>query len=288
MTWRDWIHCDLENQFNPRVFLGAETERQLNAWAVASAEADILLRRMGGQFDVEYGPHPLMRYDQHIPEDRDETAPIIVNFHGGYWRSLDKADMRGHVHGLTSAGFEVFNVNYPLCPEVKVTEIIACAVMAVRQILKTLAAAVPPQPSSSIILMGHSAGAHLALAVSKDKAIMPHLRGVVAISPIIETEVVQHISANRDIRFDEIEAKALNLLTFPPPAHARYYFVIGSREPSGWIDQSVVLFTQLTRSGSDCKLYIVEDGAHFDICDTLCDSQSVDSSRLIDWLKLSS
>ena len=101
MTWRDWINYDLENQFNPRVFLGAETERQLNAWAVASKEADILLRRMGGQFDVEYGPHPLMRYDQHIPEDRDQTAPIIINFHGGYWRSLDKADMRCHVHGLT-------------------------------------------------------------------------------------------------------------------------------------------------------------------------------------------
>ena len=149
MTWRDWINYDLENQFNPRVFLGAETERQLNAWAVASAEADILLRRIGGQFDVEYGPHPLMRYDQHIPEDRDQTAPIIINFHGGYWRSLDKADMRCHVHGLTSAGFEVFNVNYPLCPEVKVTEIIACAVMAVGQILKTLAAAAPSFSSSS-------------------------------------------------------------------------------------------------------------------------------------------
>ena len=52
MTWRDWINYDLESQFNPRVFLGAETERQLNAWAAASAEADILLRRMGGQFDV--------------------------------------------------------------------------------------------------------------------------------------------------------------------------------------------------------------------------------------------
>ena len=116
---------------------------------------------------------------------------------------------------------------------------------------------------------------------------MSHLRGVVAISPIIETEVVQHISANRDIRFDEIEAKALNLLTFPPPVHARYYFVIGSREPSGWIDQSVEMFTQLTRSGSDCKLYIVEDGAHFDICDALCDYESIDSRRLIDWLKLS-
>ncbi len=90
------------------------------------------------------------------------------------------------------------------------------------------------------------------------------------------------------VNYELAEAEGLNLLTYPPPANGRYYFVIGSREPSGWIDQSVEMFTQLTRSGSDCKLYIVEDGAHFDICDTLCNSESVDSSRLIDWLKLSS
>ena len=120
MSWLDWIDHGIESQFNPRVALGDAAENWLNGWVRES------LRRkaeLGGVFDIAYGTHELMQFD-YAPGDI--ALPVIINIHGGYWRALDKSAMMHHMADLAGSGFGVVNVNYPLCPEVTLTEIIAC------------------------------------------------------------------------------------------------------------------------------------------------------------------
>ena len=83
MSWRDWVDHGIEAQFNPRLAVGDVAEGWLNGWAEES------LRRqaeLGGDFDIAYGAHKLMRFDY---SQGDVALPVIINIHGGYWRVLD-------------------------------------------------------------------------------------------------------------------------------------------------------------------------------------------------------
>ena len=90
----------------------------LARWRDASAQAraqrachlDIPLRRWRGeQLDV----FPAAQAD----------APVLVFIHGGYWRSLDKADHSFVAPAFTAAGAMVVVPNYSLCPAVTVEHI---------------------------------------------------------------------------------------------------------------------------------------------------------------------
>ena len=118
MSWQDFKSGRLENQFNPRAALGAKTSIILREWEVKSALAR---RDLDLIQDIAYGNHELQKFDycKSSPE-----KPAIILLHGGYWRSLDKAIMDWHVKQLCEHGFTVYNVNYPLCPEVGLTELL--------------------------------------------------------------------------------------------------------------------------------------------------------------------
>ena len=117
MSWLHLIDHGMEAQFNPREAVGAETESCLQSW-----EDDAARRKaeLAGAFDIAYGPHQLMRFD-YMPAQAG--LPVIINIHGGYWRALDKSIMMHHMADLAASGFGIVNVNYPLCPEVSLTEI---------------------------------------------------------------------------------------------------------------------------------------------------------------------
>ena len=129
MSWLDWKQHNLETQFNPRAALGTKTDGFLASWENKSQDArDKLL----GRFDIAYGDHPLMQFDYH---PYLSNAPVIINIHGGFWRSLDKSLMRHHMVLLSCSGFSTVNVNYPLCPEISLTQIVQFLELALEKII---------------------------------------------------------------------------------------------------------------------------------------------------------
>ena len=119
MSWNEWRSHDLEAQFNPRTAVGVDVATSsLDLWATESKARKVELT---GRFDLPYGAHKLMRFDLHLGA---ANKPIIINIHGGYWRALDKADVNHHMADLAKTGFGLVNMNYPLCPEVSLTQII--------------------------------------------------------------------------------------------------------------------------------------------------------------------
>ena len=119
MSWIEWQEHGMEAQFSPRVAIGEEVVAAcLDEWAVQSQARK---SELTGLFDLPYGAHRQMRFDLHLG---DKDKPVIINFHGGYWRALDKADVNHHMADLADSGFGLVNMNYPLCPEVSLTQII--------------------------------------------------------------------------------------------------------------------------------------------------------------------
>ena len=275
MSWRDWTDHGIEAQFNPRVAVGGETEICLQTWADNSAQRKV---QLGGDFDLAYGSHHLMRFDF---KSGKANLPVIINIHGGYWRALDKSAMMHHMAGLTGSGFGVVNVNYPLCPEVTLSEIIACLNDGIGAIVAHVDAQTQLQ---RFILMGHSAGAHIAMHLSHNPALRDRIIGVVALSGIYETSVVCKLSVNADVRLSVEEADRWDCLKQMPSRGPSYYISAGGAEPSGWIDQSWIMAEVLLHRGDDVNFHVAGGAHHFSLVDWLCDSHNPEGAKLHRWM----
>ena len=278
MTWTDWCGPDMKNmeaQFNPRISIGPDTGLWLARWADTAV---LRKNELGGQFDLAYGDHPLMRFDLH-PGCAD--LPIIINIHGGYWRALNKADMNHHMADLSQAGFGVVNMDYPLCPEVSLTKILACLDTGISAVLSELDKAGLRQ---KLVLMGHSAGAHMAMHLSHHPELAGRLAGIAALSGIYQTELVLKLSVNDDVRLTKSEAARWNCLTHMPATGPAYYIAVGGGEPSGWIDQSWMMADALRQRGDNVVFHGCGSQHHFSVVDCLCNGNDTDGARMQSWI----
>ena len=198
------------------------------------------------------------------------------NIHGGYWRALDKSAMMHHMADLAGTGFGIVNVNYPLCPEVTLTEIMACLNDGMAAIVAHVDAQTQPR---RFILMGHSAGAHMAMHLSHHPALKDRLSGVVALSGIYETSVVRELSVNEDVRLSADEADRWDCLKQMPASGPSYYISAGGAEPSGWIDQSWIMAEALLRRGDDVHFHIAGGAHHFSLVDWLCNGHNPEGAK---------
>lgn len=98
------------------------------------------------------------------PEGKDH--PVIVWIHGGGWSKGDKASLQQKPQAFVDKGFVFVSVNYRLVPAVTVKDIMADLAKSVRWV-RDHATEHRGDPNS-LIIMGHSAGAHLAALLCTD------------------------------------------------------------------------------------------------------------------------
>ncbi|WP_255595215.1 alpha/beta hydrolase [Lysobacter sp. BMK333-48F3] len=121
----------------------------------SAAEASVAQR------DLAYGPDPAQRLDVYSPH-RASGAPIVLMVHGGGWRIGDKA-ARGVVQAKAAHWNAqdriVVSINYRLLPQ-------ADPLQQAADVARALAYVQREAPrwggdATRLVLMGHSAGAHL-------------------------------------------------------------------------------------------------------------------------------
>ncbi len=98
------------------------------------------------------------------PEGKDH--PIIVWIHGGGWSKGDKASLQQKPQAFVDKGFVLVSVNYRLVPAVTVKDIMADLAQSVRWVREH--ATEHRGDPNALIIMGHSAGAHLAALLCTD------------------------------------------------------------------------------------------------------------------------
>ncbi|MEL6877695.1 MAG: alpha/beta hydrolase [Pseudomonadota bacterium] len=122
---------------------------------------------------IFYGEHDRQQLDYFTAKAETDTPPPLVLFvHGGGWAFGDhKMSVQQKPAHFTAAGYAFASTGYRLVPDASVEEQardIASAVAALRGQAEELGF-----DPNRIVLMGHSAGAHLAALVSSD----PHYAG---------------------------------------------------------------------------------------------------------------
>ncbi|HTO72846.1 MAG TPA: alpha/beta hydrolase, partial [Gemmatimonadales bacterium] len=136
-----------------------------------------------------YGPHPDQTGDLYLPDSA--RAPLICLWHGGFWRMpYGRNQLDGMAQDLCRAGLAVWNLEYRRIgeggtPWPATLEDVAAALVHVA----TLRTTVPELDPARLILMGHSAGGHLAFWVaSRARARGMNVTAVIGLAPLLDLE----------------------------------------------------------------------------------------------------
>ena len=228
-------------EYNARAMV-PEHARYFQSWSERSARARAT---MICYLDREYGPAPGEKLDFFPARKGDGT--VLMFIHGGYWRSLDKADFSYLAPVLVDAGVSLAVVNYDLCPRVTVEEI-------VREMRRASAwlylhAEEYGADCDRLHVAGHSAGGHLAAMMMC--ALWPVLdqrlprdlfKGALAISGLYDLRPIALARfVNADLRLDEAAALKASPAVMPPATRAPVYTCVGGAESSEFKRQNALL-----------------------------------------------
>ncbi|NNK96633.1 MAG: alpha/beta hydrolase [Desulfobacterales bacterium] len=119
-----------------------------------------------------YGQRKRQKLDVYYPEVTRANAPVIVFFYGGSWRRGDRERYRFVGQALSSQGYLTIIPDYRLYPEVQFPAFVEDGAASVAWIKQNI-----PQSENGIVLIGHSAGAHLAALLALDGRYL-HDKGV--------------------------------------------------------------------------------------------------------------
>ena len=113
-----------------------------------------------------YGDEARQMLDIYQPLAPDGAKPVVVFFYGGNWDSGSKDDYLFLGQALAARGFVVVVPDYRLYPQVRYPAFVADAAAATRWTLAHIGAY--GGDPARISIMGHSAGAYIALMLALD------------------------------------------------------------------------------------------------------------------------
>ena len=122
--------------------------------------------------DLEYGADPRQRFDLYAPSAASAASPlpVLVFFYGGGWDSGSKDLYGWAAQALAAQGFVVAVPDYRLVPQVLFPVFIEDAAAATARVAE-VAATYGGDPDR-LGVIGHSAGAHLAMMIALDRRYM--------------------------------------------------------------------------------------------------------------------
>jgi len=259
---------ELEFQYNPRVSVPEYPELA----KLRAAQARRVRESAKSRLNVAYGTSPREMLDIY-PADRPR-GPVLVYIHGGYWRSGSKEDNCNFVPTFTRRGATVALVEYDLCPQVTITEIVRQTRASIAWVYRNIVryGANPEK----LFVSGHSAGGHLtamALAHNWEQEDLPRdiIKGAVATSGVYDLDVVMRISVQEQVRLTPELARLNSPFVNPPRVECPLVVAVGGDEPKGWQQMSEDYFHHCKQHGMKVE-YLVEPGAnHYTMSEHLLD-----------------
>ncbi|MDH3442930.1 MAG: alpha/beta hydrolase [Deltaproteobacteria bacterium] len=266
LGYQEYGRDELEYQYNPRV-----TVPEFPDLAKARTAQSRKVRESAKSWlNISYGRSPREFLDIYAAENAG--GPVFVYIHGGYWRSGSTEDNANFVPAFTRRGATVALVEYDLCPNVTVTDIVGQTRAAIAWVYRNITQY--GGDPTKLYVAGHSAGGHLtAMALAHDweneGLAKDFIQGAVAMSGVHDLDMVMHISANEQIRMTPEIAKQNSPLLHVPRVNCPLLVAVGELEPKGWKQMSMDYFEFCKKRGVKSEYLDVPGANHYTMSEHL-------------------
>jgi acetyl esterase/lipase len=221
---------------------------------------------------VVYGTDARQQVDLYTPDDAVGDAPLVVFVHGGGWQIGNRSLVQAKPQHFKEAGYVFASAGYRLLPDAPVEQQ-AADLGAALKALRAQAETGGFDPDT-IVLMGHSAGAHLAALVASDPQYAGDafgaIRGVVLLDgagydvmTAAATPTMELPTLYKDVfGTDPARQKALSPITHVGGKDAPHWLALYVAERPGSKMQSEALMGALAKAGKDAKAVAITGTDH--------------------------
>jgi acetyl esterase/lipase len=221
---------------------------------------------------VVYGQDARQQVDLYTPDDAVGDAPLVVFVHGGGWQIGNRSHVQAKPQHFRDAGYVFASAGYRLLPDTPVEQQAAdlgAALKALRAQAET-----GGFDRDTIVLMGHSAGAHLAALVASDPQYAGDafgaIRGVVLLDgagydvmTAAATPTMELPTLYKDVfGTDPARQKALSPITHVGGKDAPHWLALYVAERPGSKMQSEALMGALAKAGKDASAVAITGTDH--------------------------
>lgn len=264
-AWRTRTREDLSLAYNARATVGGDISPYVTAYAERSAAAR---RDLSCREDQRYGETPAEYLD--VFPGAGPRAPLMVFLHGGYWRALSAKESAFAAPGFVTAGAAFAAVNYALCPDVRLTEIVRQCRAAIAWLHRN--AGMFGFDSERIYVSGSSAGGHLTGMMlagdgwERDFGLPEGVvRGGVPVSGLFDLDPLSHTEVNDWVGMDAAEARAMSPIHGVAPMGRTLVAAWGETDPLEFKRQSLDYAARWAEALGPVDVFEAPGRNHFDV-----------------------
>lgn len=224
------------------------------------------------RIDLTYGDGPRDRFDLFLPDI--PNPPLHVFIHGGYWQWNDKESYAFLASPFLAAGIGFANLEYSLCPDVTLAELVDQVRRGIAHIWKNGSAL--GYDRDRLQVSGHSAGGHLAgVALTTDWSAfdggLPEdvVKSAIPISGIFDLEPIRHTPIGDPLSLDAVSAAALSPMFALPRTNANTVVALGSHEGREFHRQAEAFAANCRNHGANVTIASVHGANHFSVLESL-------------------
>jgi len=262
--------AQLDRQYNPRLSV-PDFQAYFDRWARDSAKAR---RSPGAERNIAYGRGKTDKLDIYRPAGKG-PHPVLVYFHGGWWRAFSKDDRAYLAPWLTGAGVMLVIVDYALLPTVTMDQLIAQC----RRSLVWVGRHIREHGGDPerIFIAGESAGGHIVAMLAstywtaEGVAKPPQIRGALAISGVYDLEPFPHTFLQPDLRLTPEQVDRNSPIRHVRKSPTQIMLAVGLDESAELQRQLEAYGAALGRAGMLHDIVRAGGRNHFSIMDCLAD-----------------
>jgi arylformamidase len=236
-----------------------------------TAMGEAAARAPGWTLDIAYGPGPSQNLDLLAPAKRTaRRAPLFAFIHGGYWKALDKRDVRFLGASFAARGIAFASLNYALAPLVSI-EAIVRQIRAALDFLWREAPRFGVDPGR-IFVGGHSAGGHLcSIVCAENQPLAFALAGAFSVSGVYDLEPLAQSLHQTELKLDRRQVETYSPLRQRPRPGTRIWATVGGDETPAFLAQQAAFAKSWSGHGARVTVVPAPGLHHFDILAKVAD-----------------